>query len=91
MSEVKIKVEKADEARIEEMGIRNWPVWTKEPSTFEWHYDEPEACYFLDGDVTVKTEAGNVRIGKGDFVKFPKGLRCTWEVRKAVRKHYSFG
>jgi hypothetical protein len=77
--------------RLEELQAKTWGIWEKEPSTFDWFYDEQEVCYFLAGDVTVKTPDGEVRIEKGDLVTFPQGLRCTWEVKKAVRKHYKFG
>jgi elongation factor G len=30
-------------------------------------------------------------IKAGDLVTFPQGLKCTWQVKKAVRKHYKFG
>ena len=39
----------------------------------------------------ITTAAGEVRMGKGDLVTFPKGLDCTWQVKQAVRKHYQFG
>ena len=78
--------------RLNALGVRGWPIWTKEPSTFPWTYDEPETCYFLGGDVVVTPSGGEpVRIGKGDLVSFPAGMSCTWEVREAVRKHYRFG
>ena len=28
--------------------------------------------------------------GKGDFVTFPKGLSCIWDIKAPVRKHYNF-
>ncbi len=88
-----IKVEhKPGEARLNELGVRSWPVWTKEASEFPWSYDEQERCYFLEGDVVVTPEGGEpVQIGKGDFVTFPQGMSCTWKIRKDVRKHYRFG
>jgi uncharacterized protein len=88
-----IRVESApSEGRLVELGVRTWPVWTKEISTFSWRYDEPETCFFLEGDVSVTPDGGRpVRIGKGDLVTFPAGLSCTWDVRKPVRKHYRFG
>ncbi len=67
------------------------PTWEKEPSEFPWHYDEPERCLILEGDVTVEAPGQTVRFGPGDFVTFPEGLDCTWKVQKAVRKHYKFG
>ncbi len=89
----RVAVEKGPpESRLAALGVRSWPIWTKEPSTFPWTYDESETCYFLEGDVVVTPETGEpVEVGKGDLVTFPPGMSCTWEVRKAVRKHYRFG
>ena len=88
---MKIKVEKTAEKALRDRGVFAWPVWTKEVSRFDWTYDETEECYFLEGDVTVETRDGaKVAFGKGDFVTFPKGLSCTWIIKKPVRKHYNF-
>ncbi len=87
----KIIVEKPTESKLKELKVFSWPIWTKEASTFDWHYDEPEKCYFLDGEVTVTTQHETVSFGKGDFVTFPRGLSCTWQIKKDVRKHYKFG
>ena len=86
-----IRVEKPTAQQLENLKIKTWPIWTKEPSKFDWHYDEQEICYFLDGDVTVETKDGSVNFGKGDLVTFPQGLSCVWHVKKTVRKHYKFG
>ncbi len=78
--------------RLEKLGVEGWPIWTKEVSTFPWTYDDPETCFFLEGEVVVTPEEGKpTRVGKGDLVTFPAGMSCTWEVRKPVRKHYRFG
>ncbi|MFZ5519002.1 MAG: cupin domain-containing protein [Candidatus Zhuqueibacterota bacterium] len=89
----KIKIEHHPDAKqLEEMGVFQWPIWEKEASEFPWFYDEPEVCYFLDGDVTVTpVDGAPVTFGKGDLVRFPRGLSCTWKIRKDVRKHYQFG
>ena len=89
-SELKIRVEKPTDQKLKDMGVKSWPIWTKEASRFDWHYDSEETCYFLEGDVTVETSSGSVRIGKGNLVTFPKGLSCTWVVKQDVRKHYQF-
>ena|SRR3989338_563800 len=86
-----IKIEKPTAQQLEALKIKSWPIWTKEPSQFDWCYDEPETCYFLEGDVTIETKEGRVTFGKGDLVTFPQGLSCVWHVKKAVRKHYRFG
>jgi uncharacterized cupin superfamily protein len=77
--------------QLESLGVFNWPIWTKEVSTFPWTYDSSETCLFLEGDVIVTPEGGKpVKMGKGDLVTFPQGMSCTWEIRQAVRKHYNF-
>jgi len=86
-----VNISKLTETEIEAKGIRNWPVWTKEVSTFDWYYDEPEQCLFLEGEVTIKTDSGDYQVQKGDYVEFPRGLKCVWVVKKDVRKHYHFG
>ena len=90
-TDLTIKVERLADDKLKSQGVLSWPIWTKEPSTFDWHYDEQERCYFLEGEVTVTAEGQSASFGKGDFVTFPKGLSCTWHVKKAVRKHYKFG
>ncbi|ROL61890.1 DUF861 domain-containing protein [Bacteroidetes/Chlorobi group bacterium ChocPot_Mid] len=87
---MKVTVKQLSDDEINKMGIKKWPVWTKEVSEFDWFYDSQEQCLFLEGKVTVKTENGDVNIGKGDFVTFPKGLKCTWKVIEPVKKHYNF-
>lgn len=86
-----ITVEKSDPKKVQALGAKQWPIWTKEPSTFDWHYDEKEVCVILEGAVTVKTGDGEISFGGGDLVVFPKGLDCVWNVKKTVRKHYKFG
>ncbi|MFW6127280.1 MAG: cupin domain-containing protein [Thermodesulfobacteriota bacterium] len=86
----KIKVEKNPDAdRLEALGVKEWPTWSKEASEFPWTYDGEETCYFLEGEVTVTPEGGEpVSMGKGDLVIFPNGMSCRWHITKPVRKHY---
>ena len=87
----RIKVEhEPTEERLESLGVRGWPIWTKEESTFDWHYDSKETCFFLEGEVIVKTDKGETKMGKGDLVVFPQGLDCIWRVIEPVKKHYYF-
>lgn len=77
-------------AKLEVLGVDEWPVWEKEVSKFAWSYDTPETCYVLEGEFTVTPSGGEpMRFGAGDLVHFPKGMSCTWEVHAPVRKHYS--
>ena len=71
---------------------QSWPTWGKEASEFPWAYDEQETCLILEGDVTVTNEDGEqFSFSAGDWVVFPKGMKCTWKINKDVRKHYRFG
>jgi len=91
LSEINIE-RNPNHERLQELGISKWPIWTKEASEFPWTYDEQEKCFFLEGDVVVTPDGGEpVQMGKGDFVTFPKGMSCTWKIKKNVRKHYQFG
>jgi uncharacterized protein len=86
-----IKVEKLSQEDLKRRGVFGWPIWTKEVSRFPWSYDSIEECYLLEGDVTVESKDGKaVSFGKGDFVTFSKGLACTWNIKKPVKKHYNF-
>jgi uncharacterized cupin superfamily protein len=88
---MEINVQKLSQEQLNQLGVFNWPVWTKEVSKFPWSYDSTEECYLLEGDVTVETKDGkSVSFRKGDFVTFPKGLACTWNIKVPVRKHYNF-
>lgn len=88
---MEVKVEKLNQKELEKRGVFSWPIWEKEISRFEWEYDSIEECYFLEGRVIVETKDGKkVTFGKGDFVTFPKGLLCSWEVKEPVQKHYRF-
>lgn len=88
---LKVLVEKPTGKKLKDLGVETWPIWMKEASTFDWYYDEKETCYFLEGEVTVKTPDGEVSFGKGDLVTFPEGLQCVWNIKKAVKKNYKFG
>jgi uncharacterized cupin superfamily protein len=89
---MEIKVEKTDKAKLETLGVKSWPTWSKEVSTFPWSYNSSEVAYILEGEVTVTPKNGGlpVNFGTGDLVTFPAGLSCIWEVKKALRKHYKF-
>lgn len=87
----KITVEKPDAAKLAALGVSSWPIWTKEISTFPWSYSSKEIAYILEGEVTVTpTDGEPVSFAAGDLVTFDTGLSCTWQVKKALKKHYHF-
>ncbi len=85
-----VEIKRLTEEVIRERGIRDWPIWEKEVSRFDWEYDGDEECLVLEGLVEVETDRGTFTIGPGDFVTFRKGLRCIWDVKVPIRKHYNF-
>ena len=87
---MKIEIIKLSESKITEKNILQWPIWTCEVSEFDWEYSEGETCLLLEGEVEVTSEFETVRFSAGDYVVFPKGLKCRWKVMQPVRKHYSF-
>ena len=87
---MKILIDNISEEKIVEMGIREWPIWKCDVSEFDWEYSQQESCLLLGGDVEVKTDFETVNFSGGDFVVFPRGLKCRWKVTRPVRKYYSF-
>lgn len=89
----KIIVEKPSTEKLAELGVTRWPIWTKEVSKFTWNYASQEIAYILEGEVTVTPNEGGeeVKFQAGDLVTFPQGLACTWDIKKALRKHYQMG
>ena len=86
----KIIIEKLSEEIIDSKGIRNWPIWEKEISRFDWQYDGDEECLILEGEVKVETEEGTYIIKPRDFVTFKNGLKCVWDIKSPIKKHYNF-
>ena len=87
---MKIEVERPEQQELEEAGVFDWPIWEHEEDKFDWYYDQTEVCYIIAGEVTVTTQFEFVTVKAGDFVTFPKGLECVWDIHAAIRKHYSF-
>ncbi len=89
MSEIKVK--NPSQKELNELGVDSWPTWEKEASEFDWHYDQKETCYVVEGRVVVETEEQTVEFGTGDLVIFPEGLDCVWKVKEDIKKHYKMG
>jgi len=87
LTNVKPVVKKPIEAEREE--AKTWPIWEKEESKFPWNYSQQERCLIIEGKAVVKTPEGDVEFGAGDYVMFPKGLNCTWEIKEKIKKFYN--
>ena len=86
---MKAKVRKPTEKETKE--AESWPIWEKEESEFPWECDVQETCLILEGKAVVKTPDENIEFEAGDYVVFPEGLICTWEIKQKIKKHYKFG
>ena len=86
----KVIIKKLSREEIEKRGIENWPIWEKEVSRFDWEYNGDEECLILEGKVVVETDEGEYSINPGDFVTFKDGLKCVWDIKESIRKHYNF-
>jgi len=89
---MKMKKKAPSEDDLDKLKVKSWGTWSKEVSEFDWSYDDTETCYILDGEVEVTdSETGEkIDFKTGDLVQFEKGLKCVWNVKKPIRKHYSF-
>ncbi len=89
---MKMKKKVPSEEQLEKLKVKSWGTWSKEVSEFDWSYGDTETCYILDGEVEVTdSETGDkIEFKKGDLVQFEKGLMCVWNVKKPIRKYYSF-
>ncbi|HZV97393.1 MAG TPA: cupin domain-containing protein [Methylophilaceae bacterium] len=77
------------EDQLSTLGVSKWSTWSKEISTFPWVFHEQEIAYILEGECVITPLGGSpVGFGKGDLVKFPGGMKATWEVKKPLHKHY---
>ena len=86
----KVLIKQLSKEELENKGVFSWPIWTKEISRFDWTYSGTEQCYILEGEFDVETSEGTYHVKSGDFVTFNDGLKCTWDIKKPVRKHYNF-
>lgn len=87
-----IKIEKnLGQDELEARGVYSWGIWEKEVSAFPWTYNGEEVCYVLEGRVEVTPDGGDtVTIEAGDFVTFPDGMSCYWNILSPIRKHFNF-
>ena len=78
------------EALLSQMGVASWPTWEKEVSVFPWEFVTTETAFILEGECEMTPNDGSesTTFKAGDLVVFPVGYEGTWEVKKALKKHY---
>lgn len=87
-----ITIKRPNEEELKKLNIDSWGIWEKESSEFPWIYDDKETFYVFKGEATVQLESGErINFGVGDLVTIEKGTKCTWTIRKDIRKAYKFG
>lgn len=85
---VTIIIRKPDPQDIQTLQTK--PIWTCEPSEFDYAYDQTETCLILAGKVEVTYNNTVYAFQAGDLVVFEKGVKCRWHILEAVKKHYQF-
>lgn len=86
----KITIKQPSQEELDALNIDSWSTWCCDISRFDWEYPDEEVCYVFEGYVIVETATETVEINPGDLVTFPKGLKCTWDVKSPIRKVYKF-
>mmetsp|Transcript_118558 Transcript_118558/g.335396 ORF Transcript_118558/g.335396 Transcript_118558/m.335396 type:complete len:149 (-) Transcript_118558:163-609(-) len=91
-----IKVEKLSKADADKkFGVSSWPTWGCGVSKFDWEYSGTEVAYMIEGEVVVTptgewADSEPATVVAGDLATFPDGMTCVWDVKKPIKKHYSF-
>jgi len=93
MSEVRasdVKIIRPTKEQLSTFNVDSWPLWECGVKTFDWEYTSEEAFYVIEGSVKVIVAGEEISFSKGDFVIFPAGCKCIWNISKAVKKRYTF-
>jgi uncharacterized cupin superfamily protein len=85
---MKIEVDQLDLDDLKELGVKSWPVMEYDEEKFEVFYDKTEQCYIVAGEATIVSEFESITVKPGDFITFPAGIECVWDVDSAITKHY---
>lgn len=86
-----IIVRKATEQ--DKINCSNWPIWSSQPSEFDWEYTQKETCLIIEGKAIVtdpNDPQEKVTFENGDLVIFPNELSCRWIITEAIKKYYNF-
>ena len=72
----------------EKQAMASCPTWECEVSEFDWDFEAEEECLILEGAAIVTYNGEDFHFGTGDYVIFPKGMKCHWNVTSPIKKHY---
>ncbi len=89
MNKITVDSNPSDEL-LKKMGVADWPTWEKEASVFPWDFVTTETAFILEGECEMTPEDGSesTTFKAGDLVVFQLGWKGSWEVKKALQKHY---
>ncbi|MFX1514212.1 MAG: cupin domain-containing protein, partial [Promethearchaeota archaeon] len=87
----RVRKKRPTDEELEQLNVKSWGIWEHEAATFPWEYDDTETFYVLEGEVEVEYPDGKIAFEAGDLVQFDAGVKCTWHIKKKIRKHYKFG
>jgi len=71
---MRIQLKRLVGQELDQQGVYEWPIWEKEASRFDWHYDTDETCYLLEGRVEVTT------------MKKPNTTNSLWKVGNVLTR-----
>ena len=67
-----------------------WSIWSCEISSFDWEYSDEEHCFIIRGEAIISYNSHYITISKGDYLIFPKGMKCYWKITQKIKKYYKF-
>lgn len=87
---MKIEIDRLDLEELEELQINSWATGEYDEEKLEVFYNKTEMCYIVSGEATIVTEFESVIVKTGDFITFPAGLECIWDVDTKIHRRYIF-
>lgn len=85
-----ILIEQPSPDRMKAYKVKDWDIWEKEESEFDWNYESNESCYIIEGEAEIFFQNQKIHIKSGDFITFKKDLKTRWKITKRIKKYYTF-
>ena len=77
--------------KLEVLGVDDWPLVDEKPGQFQKYYNQSEISYIVDGEGMIDFVDGQIVFESGDLVTVMPETTCTWNITKAIQRHYSNG